>query len=84
MVTTAFQQYLGHDCYYGEETLGFSPEGAVVLKVYPNFDEEGTLDPASCVKKEGLWLLSTQGISPLPDTYKVLRYGRLLRSPQSN
>jgi len=84
MVTTAFQGYLGHDCDYGEQTLGFSPEGAVVLKVYPNFDEAGTPDPASCVKKEWLWLLSTQGIFPLPDTYKVLRYGRLLRSGQSN
>ncbi len=76
-VSTAFSIHVGHDCTYVSKTIGFAPDGGVVLKVHPNFDEEGIMDTASCVKEEGLWLLN-KGLTPLADTYKVRRYGRLL------
>ncbi len=76
-VSTAFSIHIGHDCPYVNKALGFAPDGGVVLRVQPDYDEEGIMDPASCVKKEGLWLLKNS-LTPLADTYKVQRYGRLL------
>ncbi len=76
-VSTAFSIYVGRDCSYRSKTIGFASDGGVVLKIQPYFEEEGIIDPASCVKEEGLWLLN-KGLTPLADTYKVRRYGRLL------
>ena len=59
-------------------TLGFDPDGGAILKAQPDFDEEGMIDPASCVKKEGLWVLHN-GLTPLADAYKMKRYGHLFR-----
>jgi len=79
-VSTALSIHLGHDCYYRVQSLGFAPDGGVVLKIQPWFDEEGILDPASCVKKEGLWMLHN-GLTSLAGTYKVQRYGHPLQDP---
>jgi hypothetical protein len=54
IVSVAFSNRLGHDCYSRVQSLGFAPDGGVVLKIQPWFHEEGIMDPASCVKKEGL------------------------------
>lgn len=77
MVSTALSTHFGYGCSYGVRTLGFSPDGGVVLKIQPVFDEEGALDPKSCVKKQGLWLLK-DGLLPLASTYGVRRYGEYL------
>jgi hypothetical protein len=77
MVDTALSYHFERDCDYRVKTLGFSPDGGVVLKIWPVFDEEGTLVPESCVKEEGLWLLK-DGLLPLAAAYGVQRYGRYL------
>lgn len=77
-VSTALSIHFGHDCYYGVQSLGFAPDGGVVLRIRPEVSEEGIMDPASCVKKEGLWVLHN-GLTSLADTYKVQRFGHLLR-----
>jgi hypothetical protein len=77
-VSTALSNRFGHDCSYRVQSLGFAPDGGVVLKIQPWFDMEGILDPASCVKKDGLWILHN-GLAPLADTYKVQRYGHPLQ-----
>ncbi len=76
-VSTAFSIKVGHVCYFRSEMLGFSPGGGMVLKIHPEIDEEGFMDPDSCVKKDGLWLLDN-GLTALPDTYNVQHYGHLL------
>ena len=60
------------------QAMGFAADGGVVLKIRPSLDEaEGTVEPGSCVKQEGLWLLK-DGVKPLTGTYRVPRYGRFL------
>jgi hypothetical protein len=76
-VSTALSIHVGRDCPYVVQSLGFAPNGGVVLKVGPVIDEEGIMDPGSCVKGVGLWMLN-HDLTPLADTYKVQRYGHLL------
>ena len=78
VVATSLSIHFGHDCAFVVQTMGFAADGGVVLKIRPSLDEaEGTIEPDSCVMKEGLWLLK-DGIKSLADTYRVQRYGRLL------
>ncbi len=75
----AFNRYVGKDCTAVIEALGFSPEGKVLLKAGPYFDiGEDAPRTDSCVKKEGFWLLDAgkETVSPLPDDYKMQRYGK--------
>ena len=73
--------YFGHTCSYIVKSLGFVRSGSVVLKVRPTVDEEGVLDPESCVKKEQLVLLNpaTRAITAFAGKYNVQHYGRMLR-----
>jgi hypothetical protein len=81
VVATALSIRFGHDCAFVAQTMGFAADGGVVLKIRPSLDEvEGTVEPDSCVKQEGLWLLK-DGIKPLTGTYRVARYGRFLVAP---
>jgi len=78
VVATALNIRFGHDCAFVLQTMGFAADGGVVLKIRPSLDEaEGTVEPDSCVKQEGLWLLK-DGVKPLTGTYRVPRYGRFL------
>jgi hypothetical protein len=78
LVATALSSRFGHACAFVVQTMGFAADGGVVLKIRPSLDEaEGTVEPDSCVKQEGLWLLK-DGINPLTGTYRVPRYGRFL------
>src|SRR6266404_4541833 len=80
VVATALNIRFGHDCAFVLQTMGFAADGGVVLKIRPSLDEaEGTVEPDSCVKQEGLWLLK-DGVKPLTGTYRVPRYGRFLVS----
>ena len=73
-IGTALSIYFGHDCAFSVRMMGFASDGGVVLKIQPSFDDEATVEPSSCVQKEGLWLLQ-DGIKPLPAAYRVRRYG---------
>src|SRR6267154_2043935 len=80
VVATALNIRFGHDCAFVLQTMGFAADGGVVLKIRPSLEEaEGTVEPDSCVKREGLWLLK-DGVKPLTGTYRVPRYGRFLVS----
>lgn len=76
-----FNRYFGRTCSYVVKSLGFAPSGNVVLRVRPPVDEEGVLDPESCVRKEQLLLLSpgTHAITLPAAKYNVRRYGRIKR-----
>jgi hypothetical protein len=69
----------GNPCTWDGTALGFSPDGKVVARVLPTFDQHGdTPDLFSCVKKPELRAFDflTGHSSPLPDGFRVNQYGR--------
>jgi hypothetical protein len=69
----------GKNCTAIIRAVGFSQDGNVVFSAQPYFDVgEDTPRRDSCVERKGLWLLNRteQTVSPLPDEYKVRRYGK--------
>jgi len=79
-LTKPFARHFGRKCLDLIESKGFADSGCVVLRIRPVKDEEGILDPESCVKKEQFLLIdpATHAISSLAGKYSVKRYGRLL------
>jgi hypothetical protein len=78
LVYASFEKLMGKDCTGGFEPIGFSPDGKIVVKAYPNVDEEMIMDKDSCVKKMQIWSLDpvTAKLSRLRDNYQVRRYGK--------
>jgi hypothetical protein len=76
----AFSRYFGHKCYYLVWSKAFTPSGSVVLRIRPETELEGDLDPESCVKKEQLLLINpaTHAITPFEGEDDFQRYGRIL------
>jgi hypothetical protein len=74
----AFLQRLGPNCVSTFEPVGFSPGGQIVVRAYPDVDEEERLQKDSCVKKPGVWMLNlgTGAVNRVRDDYKVRRYGK--------
>jgi hypothetical protein len=74
----AFLQRLGANCVGNFDPIGFSPSGKVVVRVFPDVDEDGVLQKDSCVKKVGGWALdiATGRVVRVRDDYKVRRYGK--------
>ena len=73
----AFSAKVNKECSVLVEPLGFFPDGKVVLTAQPYYDVDGEMAEPACVNKKGTWLLDPHGgnLSPLPDDYKVQRYG---------
>ncbi|HEY2820347.1 MAG TPA: hypothetical protein VGJ06_04820 [Candidatus Acidoferrum sp.] len=74
----AFLQRLGANCVGNFDPIGFSASGKVVVKAFPDVDEDGILQKDSCVKNAGVWALdiATGRVDRLRDDYKVRRYGK--------
>ncbi|MGH9407357.1 MAG: hypothetical protein ACRD3D_16180 [Terriglobia bacterium] len=79
----ALEDHLRRNCSARIIALGFSQEDSVILKVSPYYDETGTMENDTCVKKQGLWSLdpSQRTMLELPDNYKVQQYGRWAEVP---
>lgn len=79
LVENAFSKRAGAPCASVIEPLGFSEYGQLVLKASPFFmlGEETPVED-SCLQQQGVWMLepATQKLIPLPQDYKVQRYGR--------
>jgi hypothetical protein len=78
----AFARLLGRKCVATFDPSGFSSDGKVVVKAFPDIDYDGILQKDSCVKKTGVWGLNlgTGAVSRERDEYKVRRYG--VREPK--
>lgn len=74
----AFSAKVNKECSVLVQPLGFSPDGKVVLTAQPYYSVDGQTAEPACVSKKGIWLFDPHGgnLSPLPDDYKVPRYGR--------
>src|ERR1700761_1939466 len=74
----SIEKVMGRGCSGSFEPIGFSPDGQVVVKAYPEFDEEMVMDKDSCVKNTQIWSLDplTGKLTRLPDNYKLRRYGK--------
>ena len=81
-----FSRLLGRRCSGTFDPLGFSEDGKVVVRAYPDLDEEQTLQEQSCVKKVEIWEIDpvTAKLSRLPDDYKVGRYGKRVVDPNDS
>jgi len=79
MLSDAMRSPSGGTCSFDVKALGFSPEGNVVFRIWPTYEDLGNEpDFDSCVKKDGLRLfdIKKRVVTPLPDDYQVLHYGR--------
>jgi hypothetical protein len=71
----------GYPCRWDGVALGFSPDGKVVARILPTFnDMNNTPDDDSCVKKPELRKLDfkTEDASPLRGDFQVEHYGKWL------
>jgi len=82
-LTKAFSRYFGYKCHYLVWSKAFTPSGSVVLRIRPETEVEGNLDPESCVKKEQLLLLDpvTHVITPFLGEDDFKRYGQIPDAP---
>ncbi len=73
-----FVKIFGQYCVGNFDAIGFSRNGKVVVRWFPDNGEDGTFPQGSCVKKKEIWELdlTTTKVNRLPDDYKVLRYGK--------
>jgi len=79
LVDEAFRRYVGKNCVAVFQPVGFSSTGKAIVTAGPYFDVgEDRPREDSCVQKEGFWLIDSliPTVSPLPDNYKVQRYGK--------
>jgi len=72
-------------CGANVNALGYSKDGQIILRILPDYDEEGGIRAGSCVAKTGVWSLNgkelqgpEQTLTPLPDNYKVQQFGSWL------
>lgn len=74
----SFEKIKGKDCTGTFEPIGFSADGKVVMKTYPDIDYDQIMDKDSCVKKLEVWSMdpATARLSRLRDGFKVRRYGK--------
>ena len=87
----AIRHYFRPGCGSDARALGFSKDGQIVLRIAPDYDEEGVVRRGSCVTKAGLWSLNSkeldsavQALHPLPDTYTVQQFGSWRELPANS
>jgi len=80
LVDKVFSRYVGKKCAGVFEPMGFFSSREVVVRANPFFNvgEDKPVED-SCVQQKGFWLIdsSTSTLRPLPENYKVERYGRV-------
>ena len=81
----AIRHHFRPGCGSEAHALGFSKDGWIVLRIFPDYDEEGGVRRGSCVTKAGLSSLNSkeldrpqQTLTPLEDTYKIEQFGSWL------
>jgi hypothetical protein len=82
----SFVKVFGRYCVGNFDALGFSRDGNLVVRWFPDNGEDGTFPQGSCVKKQEIWSLdlATFKVNRLPDGFKVLRYGKRLLGTESD
>jgi hypothetical protein len=78
LIDDAFGRVLGRKCVATFDPIGFSEDGKVVVRAYPDLDEEQILQVDSCVKTVEVWDLdlASHKLRRLPDQFRVRRYGK--------
>lgn len=87
----AIRHHFRPGCGSDARALGFSKDGQIVLRIGPDYDEEGVVRRGSCVTKPSVWSLNSkeldrpeQALKPLPDTYTVQQFGSWLELPANS
>jgi hypothetical protein len=77
LIYDAFGRLLGRKCVATFDPIGFSRNGKVVVRAYPDLDYDGILQKDSCVKKVEVWDLdlASRKLGRLPNQFEVRRYG---------
>lgn len=84
-VSRAFRREFGIDCSLDVHVAGFSNEGKIVIETDPMTpEEEEVLALPSCSRKKSQWTLnlSNETLSPLPETAKIVRNGKVESRPK--
>jgi hypothetical protein len=73
----AFEERLGRKCGGAFDPIGFSADGQVVARTYPDMDYDRILEKDSCVRKVEVWGLDpvTRKLRRLTNRFEVRRYG---------
>lgn len=79
----ALDRYFRKRCGVVFAPLGFSADGKIAIRIGPAYDVEGPIEPDSCTKQDGIWLLdaSKGTLAQAPSDFKLVHYGRWLSAP---
>lgn len=80
LMDEAFSRYVGKTCAATFQPLGFSRNGAAVVRAEPYFDYgEDKAAEDSCVQKQSLWLVdfAIPTVRQLADSYEPRHYGKI-------
>jgi hypothetical protein len=84
-LSRAFRKQFGIDCSLNVHVAGFTAEGKIVIETQPMTpEEEEVLALPSCSPKKAQWILSpsSESISPLPESARIVHNAKVEASPK--